>query len=201
MKPLTLDDLLPLAEFAGRRSEFFAAHSRYLDRYRRVRVGPRLTFVFENRQTLWFRIHELLRVARLAEPVRVRQELDWYNELLPGRDTLQAALFIDVSGDGSWTEQLEYWADLAGEHLRLVVDKLSVPAELVTCRPEDRCTGAAQWVRVAVAGGIRAALADSRLPAWIAVDYREYRHRSQLLSAAMRSSLLGDLEPSNRRAA
>jgi hypothetical protein len=201
VKPLTLDDLLPLAEFAGRRAEFFAAHSRYLDRYRRIRVGPRLTLVFENRQTLWFRIHELLRVARLADPVRVRQELDWYNELLPDRDTLQAALFIDVSGEGSWAEQLRYWADLAGEHLKFVVDQLSVPVELVTCRPEDRCTGAAHWIKVAVSSNVRVALADARLPAWITVNYSDYRHRSQPLSDSVRKSLLGDLEPSDRRAA
>ena len=156
VKPLTLDDLLPLAEFADRRSEFFAAHGRYLDRYRRVRVGPRLTLVFENRQTLWFRIHELLRVARLADPVRVRQELDWYNRLLPGQDTLQAALFIDVSGGPDWAEQLRFWSGLSGEHLHFVVDQLSMPVELVTCRPEDRCTGAAHWVGIAVSGDFRA---------------------------------------------
>jgi hypothetical protein len=109
MQPLTLDDLLPLADYVGRRPEFFAAHGRYLDRYRRVRIGPRLTFVFENRQTLWYRVQELLRVARLAEPLRVQQELDWYNHLLPGRDMLQAALFIDVSDGPNWAEQLAFW--------------------------------------------------------------------------------------------
>jgi len=35
MQPLILDDLVPLAEYIGRRSEFFAVHGRYLDRYRR----------------------------------------------------------------------------------------------------------------------------------------------------------------------
>src|SRR4051812_32377967 len=71
MNGLTLDDLLPLHEYAGRRREFFEAQGRYLDRYRRVRVGPRVTLLFENRQTLWFRLQELLRVARLSEPGRV----------------------------------------------------------------------------------------------------------------------------------
>ena len=40
MLPLTVDDLLPLDEYAGRRREFFDSHRRYLDRYRRVRIGP-----------------------------------------------------------------------------------------------------------------------------------------------------------------
>src|SRR5262245_42325587 len=98
MKPLTLEDLLPLEEYAARRGEFFAAHTRYLDRYRRVRVGPLLTLIFENRQTLWFHLQEVLRVARLSEPLRVQQELDWYNQLLPGDGRLQAAVLIDAGG-------------------------------------------------------------------------------------------------------
>src|SRR5215475_6632928 len=99
MRGLTQDDLLPLSDFAAQRREFFAAHRRYLDHYRRVRIGPKLTLLFENRQTLWFRVQELLRVARLAEPDHVQQELDLYNRLLPRRDCLQAALLIDIPQD------------------------------------------------------------------------------------------------------
>ena len=96
MRALTLDDLLPLEEFANQRRSLFEAHGRYLDRYRRVRIGPRLTLIFENRQTLWFRLQELLRVARLQDVDRVQQELDVYNRLLPRRGQLQAALLIEV---------------------------------------------------------------------------------------------------------
>src|SRR5438477_1891958 len=99
MKALTLDDLLPLEEFAGRRREFFEAHVRYVDRYRRVRLGPRLALIFENRQTLWFRVQEVLRVARLADPQRVREELAVYNRLLPGRGRLQAALLCQPADE------------------------------------------------------------------------------------------------------
>src|SRR5215831_5896190 len=99
MLPLTVDDLLPLNEYANRRREFFDSHVRYVDRYRRVRLGPRLTLVFENRQTLWFRVQEVLRVARLADPARVREELAVYNRLLPGAGRLQAALLIAPDDD------------------------------------------------------------------------------------------------------
>ena len=57
--------------------------------------------MFENRQTLWFRVQEILRIARLAEPARVQRELDLYNRLLPGRGRLQAALLLTVD-DGRW---------------------------------------------------------------------------------------------------
>src|SRR5438876_4322253 len=96
MQPLTPDDLLPLDEYVARRPELLAVQAKYLDRYRRVRVGPQLTLVFENRHTLWFRVQDVLRVARLAEPARVQAELNVYNHRLPARGTWQAALVIDI---------------------------------------------------------------------------------------------------------
>src|SRR5262245_37086945 len=105
MKPLTLDDLLPLEEFAARRRELFQAHHRYLDRVRRVRLGPRVTLLFENRQTLWFRVQEILRVARLTETARVQQELDLHNRLLPQPGQLQASLLIGVADEARLADE------------------------------------------------------------------------------------------------
>src|SRR5271168_3069038 len=119
MDALTPDDLLPLDEFSGRRRELFAEHARYLDRYRRVRVGPLVTLLFENRQTLWFRVQEVLRIARLGEPQLVQQELDLFNQLLPGPGQLQAALLIEVRDEARLTEQLQRWAALSDKDLRL----------------------------------------------------------------------------------
>src|SRR5437764_7869558 len=119
MRGLTPDDLLPLEEYAARRREFFESHARYLDRYRRVRIGPRLTLLFENRQTLWFRVQELLRIARLAEPARVLEELNLYNRLLPARGRLQAALLIGVTDETRLAEELAPWQALRGDELRL----------------------------------------------------------------------------------
>src|SRR5437588_9537909 len=121
MQPLTLDDLLPLDEYAGRRSEFFASQQRYLDRYRRIRVGPRLTLLFENRQTLWFRVQEILRIARLTEPDRVSEELELCNTLLPTRDRLQAALLIEVADETRLMAELAAWNNLTGDQLCLQV--------------------------------------------------------------------------------
>src|ERR1700731_2062497 len=135
MRPLSLDDLLPLDEYAGRRSEFFDSLCHYQDRYRRVRVGPRVTLLFVNRQTLWFHVQELLRIARLSEPQRVQQELDLYNRLLPGRGHLQAGLLIELADDNRITEELSAWGGLTGDSLRLRLGEEQFPAQLITARP------------------------------------------------------------------
>src|SRR5438876_4131968 len=192
MRPLTLDDILPLEEYAARRREFFESISRYLDRYRRVRIGPRVTLLFENRQTLWFRAQELLRIARLAEPARVQQELDLYNRLLPRRDRLQAALLIDVSDETRLSEELAPWQTLRGEELQLRLDDRAYPANLLTCRPEDRAIGAAYWVQFVLDADGRKILADHRRRAWFAIARPEYGHDSAPLGDDVRQSLLED---------
>jgi len=198
MLPLKVDDLLPLDEYASRRREFFDSHRRYIDRYRRVRIGPRLTLIFENRQTLWFRVQEILRVARLAESGQVQQELNLYNRLLPGRNLLQAALLIEIADETQLSQEMSAWRDLEGEHLCLRVGHESFPSTLVTCRPEDRCIGTAHWVQFALDGRARDLLADATLPAVFAFDNGTYRHQSAQLSEEHRQSLIDDLDLSDR---
>jgi hypothetical protein len=200
MQPLTLDDLLPLEEYAGRRREFFESLCRYLDRYRRIRVGPLLTLVFENRQTLWFRVQEILRVARLTEPARVQQELQLYNRLLPSRNQLNAALLIEVAEESRLVQELDSWRSLRGEELVLNLGQLSRPADLVTCRPEDLATGAAHWMQFTLKPEDRRLLADLGIPAHIEVRHGDYRHVSQPLGEDVRQSLLDDLSLSDRDA-
>jgi hypothetical protein len=198
MRPLTLDDLLPLDEYAGRRREFFESLARYIDRHRRVRIGPRLTLLFENRQTLWFRVQEVLRIARLADAARVQQELDLYNRLLPSRNRLQAALLIGVTNEGRLTEELNAWQSLCGDELRLRLGERACPADLVTCRPEDRCIGAAHWVQFHLDAAGRKLLADFRQPVHFEVTNPAYRHDSPPLNDDVRQSLIEDLELSDR---
>lgn len=197
MAPLTVDDLLPLEEYASRRREFFDSHRRYLDRFRRVRIGPRLTLIFENRQTLWFRVQEVVRIARLADQHELEQELELYNRLLPGKDLLQAALLIDVSTDSEHAQETARWRDLDGRQLRLHVGPQVFPAVLVTCRPEDRCAGAAHWVQFPISPAQRVTLADFDAPAYFGFDNGCYRH-SAVVSDDLRQSLLDDLELSDR---
>jgi hypothetical protein len=180
--------------YAPRRREFFDSHRRYIDRFRRVRIGPRLTLIFENRQTLWFRVQEVVRVARLSERRELEQELDLYNRLLPDGRLLQAALLLDVP-DGSavvpdWTD----WRHLDGESLRLILGDDELPARLVTCRPEDRCHGTAHWVQFAFDEHFRDLLADLDCPAHFHFEQGHYRHSSAALDDDLRQSLLADLE-------
>jgi hypothetical protein len=68
-----------------------------LKRRRRVAVGPYLSFVFENRETLLFQIQEMCRVERITDDVKVQEEIDVYSALLPQPGELSATLFIEIA--------------------------------------------------------------------------------------------------------
>lgn len=192
MDVLGVEDIIPLEEFAGKRREFASAHRRYLDRYRRVRLGPSLTLVFENRQTLWFRVQEVLRLARVADPRLVKLELDLYNRLLPGRDRLQAALLIAVD-ETRLGEDLAFWRDLRGDQLTLRLGPASYPANLLTCRPEDRSIGAAHWVQFVLDPDGQRLLTAPSSQALLRIDMQGYAHDSGPLGEEVRRSLGEDL--------
>jgi hypothetical protein len=197
MLPLTVNDLLPLEEYASRRKEFFDSHRRYVERFRRVRIGPRLTLIFENRQTLWYRVHEVLRIARLADRREVQLELNLYNRLLPGPDLLQAALLIEIDDPTELLKELAPWQDLHGEQLQLHIEPECFPAHLVTNRPGDHSVGTAHWVQFAIPAERRGQLMQLETPALFRFDNGRYRHESAPLSAELRQSLLEDLARSD----
>lgn len=199
MEGLSLEDLVPLEEFASRRKEFLLAHKRYVDRHRRVRIGPAVTLVFENRQTLWFRLQDVLRIARLADPVRVQMELDLYNRLLPRGNRLQAALLLEVD-ETRLQQELAPWRELRGDQLTLNLGALRYSADLLTCRPEDQCVGTAHWVQFALDEPAIKAFSQPRVPVHLSLQLPHYQHDSGPLGEDICRSLLEDLTLSAKKA-
>jgi hypothetical protein len=62
---------------------------------RRVAVGSHITLLFENAQTVWYQIEEMLRTEEIREPQAVRHEIEIYNQLLPAPGDLSATIFVE----------------------------------------------------------------------------------------------------------
>src|SRR5262249_44021808 len=137
------------------------------------------------------------RVARLSEPVRVQEELDLYNRLLPGLGCLQAALIISANDEAS-PLNIHVFQALRGEDLCLQLGSRNLVADLVTCRPEDRAVGMAHWIRFRLTDDDRGLLANFRVPARFAMTLPGYSHESPQLSEDVRQSLLDDLDLSDK---
>jgi hypothetical protein len=93
-RKLTPEDILPAAEYRKRRKE---ERQRVLDlkRHRRVEVGPVATFYFENRETMWLQIQEMLYIEK-AGPEQIPDELAAYNPLIPNGVELIATVMFEI---------------------------------------------------------------------------------------------------------
>jgi len=194
VRPLTLDLIIPPEEFAANRREHLAKHMRYVDRYRKTRIGPRATLVFENRQTLWFRVQEIISTARLTDPKAQQRELDHHSKLLPSAGGLQAALLLDVPAGPK--ADPDTWRELRGEGvgMHLGPDR-TLRANILSANPEDRCWGTAHWVQFLPEDADLELLTDSQVPIWFSIRAGDYTEAGQPISHDIRQSLIKDLLP------
>jgi len=95
-----------------------------LKRRRRLRVSPHLSLLFENRETVLFQIQEMCRAERIVEEARIQEEIDAYNDLIPGEGELSATLFIEVEDSSRIKEVLDRYLGIdVGEHLWIQIGK------------------------------------------------------------------------------
>lgn len=166
----------------------------YLARCRRVYVGPAVTVVFENRETLWFRLQELARVARVADPGAVTPELGWYAGLLPNRGRLVAAVWVAEPGRRpSKALECVRRAVVNGRLFLRADDGREVEGAYRADRVNDRLIGLADWAEFRFTPDDVAAFADPDRE-WRAVVVADgYAYAGEPLNDAVRESLLDDL--------
>jgi hypothetical protein len=91
---LTEADIIPNAEYAKTRSEW---RKKITDkkRYRRVEVGPYITFYFECYETMWLQVQEMVFIEK-GGAEQVPGELEAYNPLVPNGSELTATFMIEI---------------------------------------------------------------------------------------------------------
>lgn len=194
MQKLELQDILPLDDFESQRKKFFESHIRYIEKYRKVRLGTSISLVFENRQTLWFRVQEIFRLTKITDPRVIQNELNVYNRLIPDANTLQAAfLLAPLSTPLAVNTSSFSLKDFRGDNLRLILSK-SIPCDLTTKRPEDLSLGNSLWVRFFLDEEAKMILKEGRTPAKFSLASNQFLAESHNLPTELRESLWEDLQ-------
>jgi|SRR4051794_8549875 hypothetical protein len=105
MSKLTIDDIADLRAYERERPEFRQTVIA-LKKRRRVGVGPHVTFLFENRDTIRFQIQEMARAEKILTDEGIQTELDVYNPLIPESGHLAATMFIELTSEPALREWL-----------------------------------------------------------------------------------------------
>ena len=118
---------------------------------RRLAVGEHATLLFENTQSVWYQVEEMLRVERTTEPELIQNEIDTYNELVPGAGELSATLFIEYADAAQRDAALHRLVGFE-RHLWLRIGERRIQAEFDAAQVGTEAVSSVQFVRFAVGG-------------------------------------------------
>ena len=93
-REITRDDIIPMDVYGRERKEW-RAKLVSLKKHRRMEVGPVCTFHFENFETMWHQVHEMLFIEKGGEE-QVLDELVAYNPLIPNGRELVATVMFEI---------------------------------------------------------------------------------------------------------
>jgi len=181
MKKLELSDVKNIYEYEKVREEMCR---RIIDlkRRRRVQVGKYLCFVFENRETALFQIQEMCRVERIVDEAKIREEVEVYNDLIPGENELSATLLIEIEDRAEIQPVLDRLMGIdAGEHVWIQVGKdYAIPAQFEPGHSDaDRGKlSAVHFIRFAFPPG--AIEAFKKQDAYLVVDHPREKARTRI---------------------
>lgn len=195
-RQLRLEDILDLRAYERERVEY-RERIMALKAIRRVAIGPIITLVFENAETMRFQVQEMARAERMVTDRQIQNELDAYNPLIPQPGQLSATLFVELSSK----EDLQHWLPRLVGIERAVRLRVGDPPVTVEATPEEAhaaqltredVTASVHYVRFELDSAQVEAFRSGPGPLVLAIDHPSYREEA-LLGPETRASLAEDL--------
>jgi Protein of unknown function (DUF3501) len=190
-RELTRADIIDIDDYAKNRREHRKAVSA-IKQHRRVEVGPVATFYFENYDTMWHQVHEMLHIERGGE-TQILDELAAYNPLVPKGDELIATVMFEIDDPKRRDNVLNQLGGI--EHrMYIAVGGERVMGEADPTRentsPEGKAS-AVQFVRFRFTPGLIAKFRDPKTQILVGIDHPAYGHIA-VMSDAVRAALTED---------
>ncbi len=193
-REITRADVMDMAAYGNirktRRQEIALAK-----RDRRVAVGPFATFYFENYDTMWMQVHEMLFVERGGEE-QIQGELDAYNPLIPNGANLICTLMFEIADEAARTREL---ARLGGieNTVRLEIGDSAVAARSLSDGVErttdEGKTSAVHFLRFDFTAAEMAAFRDAGTKVILSVGHTNYGHMA-IIPENVRAALIRDFD-------
>jgi len=197
-RKLTLEDIADQRAYARERDDF-RARVMAMKQKRRVPVGPIVTLLFENRDTIRHQVQEMARVEKIATDEGIEAELATYNPLIPEPGHLSATLFVELTSEPDLREWLPKLVGIeTAVEIRLGA---GADAEVVRCQVDP--DHEAQLTRTEITASVHYvtfALTEEQVEAFatgpvaLAVTHPNYDHTTELSPETV-NELLMDLRP------
>jgi hypothetical protein len=178
VKRVERSELLDLGAYEEVR-EHFRARLHAVKGPRRVALGPNMTVLFENHDSVLFQVQEMLRTERITSEKAIAHELDTYNELIPGDGELSATVFIEYPERDERERMLvalagvedDFYLVAGGERCAVVPDRRGT---------DPTRTMAVQYVKFPLAPRALSALKKCDAPVLVGVSHPVYMAEIEL---------------------
>ncbi|MDP2123596.1 MAG: DUF3501 family protein [Parvibaculum sp.] len=190
-KEITPADILPYETYAAERKARRAA-AMAMKKNRRISVGPHATFYFENYETMFQQVHEMLHIEK-GGAEQLEDELRAYNPLIPQGNELVATIMFEIEDPVrrdrflrsiTWVEKHLY-IDVGGAH---VIGEAELDVERTKA---DGKTSSVHFVHFRFTPEQIAKFRDPKVPVMAVVAHENYHHMA-MLSPAVREALVRD---------
>jgi hypothetical protein len=185
MLPISREELLDLPAYEKIREQFLrAVIARKKPRY--LKLGPNMTALFENRDTVLLQIQEMLRTERITQEAAIAHELETYNELVPGERELSVTLFVEFEDRDERERRLQ---ELAGLEDRF---RLRVGDAIVSVIPDHRGTDdtrtmAVHYLKFPMTEAAFTAFKNGGVPVVFEVTHPSYEASAELPAITLQS--------------
>jgi Protein of unknown function (DUF3501) len=191
-RTITEADILPLDEWAGLRVEHRKALS-LRKRSRRLSVGPHATLYFENWDTMWYQVQEMLWIEK-GGAAQLPDELAAYNPLIPNGREFTATLMFEIPDEAKRKIVL---GELGGVEdcisLNIGGTRIAATYETEVERTkEDGKTSSVHFLHFPLTDAAAAQFKNRDVEATVRIDHPNYGHAA-LIGEAVRAELVGDL--------
>ena len=191
MRKITPADILAPAEYEQQRKAL-KAELIPVKKQRRIEVGPFATFYFENYDTMWLQVQEMLRIEKGGEE-QIAGELSAYNPLIPQGDELIATLMLEIE-DGARRNATLLTLGGIEETVFLEVGADTIkatPTEYDDRTTPDGKTSSVHWLRFKLNADQVARFKRGSERVVLGVSHKNYGHMA-ILSAETRAALSKD---------
>jgi hypothetical protein len=194
MRPIQRNEVLPIGDYEAVRPPFRA---RVLaeKQPRRFALGPHMSGVFENRDTVLLQIQEMLRTERITSEDGIRHEIETYNELVPGPCELSMTCFVEIPDRALRDEMLAKLAGLEAAFAVEVDGRTFAASGPRDAEASPHRTTAVHYLKARLSPEARDAVLARRARVAIVVRHPAYEARADLGEAAL-GALATDLAAS-----
>jgi hypothetical protein len=191
-REITRSDIIPITQYAKERAE----RRRALlptKKLRRVSVGPYATFYFENFDTMWLQVHEMLYIEKGGE-AQIADELSAYNPLIPQKGELVATLMFEIDDEARRDRVLRQLTSIeASAFLDVGGEKVKASFETdVERTAEDGKTSSVHFLRFKLTPAQIARFKDASVQVMLGFTHPNYGHLA-VVSPGARAELAADL--------